>query len=296
MQTPIKPPSHAIESVAIVGAGRLGSALAAALNAAGVHVAGPLGREETAQADVALICVPDGEIGRASAAVRTSVRFVGHTSGATPIAALDCGTAAFGLHPLQTFAGGEGPAAFDGVGCAIAGASPDALAAARELAERLGMRPLKISDADRAAYHAAASVASNFLVTLQHAAEQLAAGAGLEPHEARTLLAPLVRSTVENWAARGPEAALTGPVARGDHATVERQRDAVDAVAPHLLPLFDELVEQTRTLAGSRTAVPACERSAPSPSCARRSRPSAPPATASASYPRWATSTTGTWR
>jgi len=256
MRTPTKSQGHAIESVAIVGAGRLGTALARALTSAGFDVVGPLGRDEPANADAVLLCVPDGEIAEAAQGSGIdSAGFVGHTSGATPLTALGGTAEPFGLHPLQTFAGGEGPEAFHGIGCAIAGTTPESLAVARELAERLGMLPIEISDSARAAYHAAASLASNFLVTLQHAAEQVAAGAGLEPREARALLAPLVRSTVDNWAERGPEAALTGPVARGDDATVERQRDAVESVAPHLLPLFDELVAHTRTLADGRTAV-----------------------------------------
>ena len=111
------------------------------------------------------------------------------------------------------------------------------------------MQPFEIEDPGRAAYHAAASIASNFLVTLEDAAERVAAGAGLDPADARELLAPLVRSTVENWAARGPERALTGPIARGDEATVANQRAAVAEAAPELLALFDELVERTRALA-----------------------------------------------
>ena len=118
------------------------------------------------------------------------------------------------------------------------------------MAWRLGMQPFAIADADRAAYHAAASIASNFLLALQATAEEVAGGAGLERSEARELLAPLVRSTVENWAAHGPERALTGPVARGDEVTVERQREAVAQVAPGSLPLFDALVARTRALAG----------------------------------------------
>ncbi len=168
-----------------------------------------------------LLCVPDSEIPAAAGAVAGTAPLVGHTSGATPLDALDpAGAQAFGLHPLQTFAGGEGAERFRGAGCAVAGRTGPALSAAIDLAERLGMRPLPIEDGQRAAYHAAASIASNFLVTLQAAAERVAGGAGLEPSEARALLAPLVRSTVENWASAGPERALTGPVARGDEATV----------------------------------------------------------------------------
>jgi predicted short-subunit dehydrogenase-like oxidoreductase (DUF2520 family) len=115
------------------------------------------------------------------------------------------------------------------------------------------MTPVEIADADRAAYHAAASIASNFLVTLEAAAETLAGSAGAS----RDILVPLVRATVENWAALGPEQALTGPIARGDDATVARQRDAVAERTPELLDLFDALAGATRDLAGQRTGVPA---------------------------------------
>jgi predicted short-subunit dehydrogenase-like oxidoreductase (DUF2520 family) len=111
------------------------------------------------------------------------------------------------------------------------------------------MTPFEIDDQGRAAYHASASVASNFLVTLQAAAETIAEGAGLQPSEARALLVPLLRRTVDNLAELGPERALTGPIARGDHATVASQRAAVEQVAPHLLELFDQLVRHTHSLA-----------------------------------------------
>ena len=234
--------------VSIVGAGRLGTALAGALRAAGLDVHGPTGRgEPVPRADAVLLCVPDGEIAEAAEAAGAAAPLIGHCSGATPIAGL--GQGAFGLHPLQTFAGGEGPERFRGAGCAVAGATADSLGAAASLARILGMRPFEIEDSGRAAYHAAASIASNFLVTLEDAAERVAVGAGLDPADARELLAPLVRSTVENWAVRGPEGALTGPIARGDEATVVSQREAVAEAAPELLALFDELAERTRALA-----------------------------------------------
>lgn len=236
--------------VGLVGAGRVGTALAAALRDAGVDVEGPVGRGEVpARCDAVVLCVPDAEIAAAAEVVTGAAPLVGHTSGATPLSALaHAGVDAFGLHPLQAFAHAGG--GFQGAGCAVAGSSPGALAFATALAERLGMTPFEIDDEGRAAYHAAASVASNFLVTLQAAAETIAAGAGLEPEQARALLAPLVRQTVENVAELGPERALTGPIARGDHATVEAQRAAVEEAAPQLLDLFDELVRRTRALAG----------------------------------------------
>ena len=235
----------------IVGKGRLGMALSAALRDAGYDVEGPAGRGEVPDADVILLCVPDAEITAAAETVAGRARLVGHTSGATSLAALRPaargGAHVFGFHPLQTFAGGTPD--LRGIGCAIAGSTPEALETARTIAEGLGMVPFELPDHKRDAYHAAASVASNFLVTLQAMAEEVARDAGLEPAQARRLLAPLVRTTVANWVALGPEAALTGPVARGDEHTVTAQRQAISAASPQLLPLFDALVERTRAIA-----------------------------------------------
>ena len=235
--------------VGIVGAGRVGTALARALPGAGVDVAGPAGRgERPSHCDAIVLCVPDAEIPAAAEVVTAAAPLVGHTSGATPLSALaHAGVPGFGLHPLQSFA--HPGVRFEGAGAAVAGTTQEALAFATELAERLGMTPFEIDDDGRSAYHAAASVASNFLVTLEAAAEAIAAGAGLAREDARRLLLPLVRQTVENVAELGPEAALTGPVARGDEATVEAQLAAVERAAPELLPLFDELVLRTGALA-----------------------------------------------
>jgi predicted short-subunit dehydrogenase-like oxidoreductase (DUF2520 family) len=230
--------------LAIVGAGRLGGALAAALRATGLELDGPLGRGASAGgAGAVLLCGPDGAIADAAAAVTPGVP-VGHCSGATGLDVLR-GHEAFAFHPLTTVAA-DGAPAFAGAGAAIAGSTPRALAVARGLAERLGMHATTVEDEDRAAYHAAASIAANFLVTLEGAAERLAGTAGVD----RALLAPLVRAAVENWARLGAADALTGPIARGDAVTVARQRAAIEERAPDLLPLFDALADATRALAG----------------------------------------------
>lgn len=230
-------------AITVIGPGRLGTALARALGAGP-----PQGRGfDAAGADLVLLCVPDGEIAAAAAAVTPAPgRLVGHCSGATTLAPL-APHEAFSLHPLMTVTGPD--ASFTGAGCAVAGSTPAALESACGLARRLGMRAVEIDDADRAAYHAAASIASNFLVTLESAAERLLGTAGAD----RDLLVPLVRATVANWAALGPEHALTGPIVRGDEATVARQRAAVAERTPQLLELFDALTQATRDLA----AVPA---------------------------------------
>lgn len=242
-----------VQSLGIVGRGRVGTALARAFRKAGLAVDGPAGRGEAPSGEVVLLCVPDAEIPAAAAAVARArgARLVGHASGASPLSVLEparrTGIELFGLHPLQTFSG-EAPARLAGARCAIAGSTPLATAAAAGLARRLGMEPLEVADEQRGSYHAAASIASNFLVTLEATAESVAAGAGWAREDARAMLVPLVRQTVENWASLGPERSLTGPVARGDERTVTCQRAAVAAVDPGSLALFDALVERTRSL------------------------------------------------
>jgi predicted short-subunit dehydrogenase-like oxidoreductase (DUF2520 family) len=231
---------------AIVGAGRLGRAMASGLREAGLTVEGPLGRgARCLDADVVVLCVPDGQIATAAATIerRADGPLVGHCSGALTLAPL-APHEAFSLHPLMTVPA-DGPSQLAGASAAIAGSTPRASEIGHRLALQLGLTPIDVTDEDRATYHAAASIASNFLVTIEAAAEQLAASAGVD----RQALVPLVRATVENWAAMGPDRALTGPIARGDEATVARQRDTVAERTPALLPLFDALAEATRALA-----------------------------------------------
>ena len=245
-------PHRVVTSIGIVGPGRVGRAAAIALRSAGYHVIGPSGRGEPIEpVSVILLCVPDREIAAAARAVRERADFVGHTSGATPVAAAGVD---FGLHPLRAFVGTEGADAFRGIGCAVAGTSPQALRVAEELVAAVGGEPFPLADAQRAGYHATASIASNFLVTLEAAAETMATASGFAASDMRRFLAPLVRGTVENWAEHGPRAALTGPIARGDELTVQRQRAAVAADAPQLLPLFDALCASTRALAATEPA------------------------------------------
>ena len=130
---------------------------------------------------------------------------------------------------------------FAGAGCAIDGTTPRALRTAEALAAALGMR----ADARRPTRTASpttrpASIASNFLVTLEGAAERLAATAGVD----RELLAPLVRAAVENWAGAAPSARSPARSPAATTTTVARQRAAVAERTPDLLPLFDALVER----------------------------------------------------
>jgi predicted short-subunit dehydrogenase-like oxidoreductase (DUF2520 family) len=243
-----------LPALAIVGSGRVGGSLARAAEDAGLTVAladrdqaGDASRESGA----ALLCVPDASIAEAAAAVAHAVpplRFVGHTSGATGLDALapaaEAGAATFSLHPLQTVP--DAATEFTGSPCAISGSGAEALELARTLAEALGMRAFEVPEDRRAAYHAAASMASNFLVALEESAAELLAAAGID--DARELLAPLVLRSAANWAERGGEA-LTGPIARGDEATVERHLEALRRFAPELVETYEALAARTRELA-----------------------------------------------
>ena len=230
----------------IVGRGRMGEALAGALGEAGVPVRGPLGRgADGAGAAIVLLCVPEREIVSASAALERGA-LVGHVSASASLDLL-APHERFALHPLLSVLGAG--ARFAGAACAVDGSSVRSLAVARALADRLGMHARVIRDADRALYHAAASAASNFLVTIEGMAERLATRAGFD----RDALVPLVRATVDNWAARGAREALTGPIVRGDAETIRRQRDAVADATPELLPLWDALTVGTRELARTTT-------------------------------------------
>ena len=233
-----------VARLTVVGGGRLGSAIAPALRSAGISVIGPLRRGEPVDADaeVVLLCVGDAAIESVAATIAPGA-LVGHFSGATGLDVLGH-RESFSLHPLLSVTDGV-PTRFAGAGCAVAGSTPRARATATALARALDMRPVEVADADRVAYHAAASIAANFLVCLEGVAERLAATAGVE----RDLLVPLVTGAVDNWSRLGARRALTGPIARGDEAVVSAQRAAVAERTPELLALFDAMVDLTRALA-----------------------------------------------
>lgn len=223
----------------------MGAALVEALRAAGIEAQGPAGRGATGEGSaVVLLAVPDSAIGDAAARIAPG-RLVGHLSGATALAPL-APHEAFSIHPLMTVTAAG--ADFSDVPAALAGSTDRALRTAQALADALGLRGFPVADDDRAAYHAAATIASNYLVALEGVAEELAATAGVD----RSALVPLVRAAVENWAAHGARTALTGPIARGDEETVRRQRAAVEARLPEGLAVFDALADATRRLAASR--------------------------------------------
>ena len=216
-----------IESVDVIGAGRVGSAMAARLTERGVEL--------RPDAGLVLLCVPDSAIAEVARGIEPGP-WVAHVSGATPLAALDPHERRFSLHPLQTFTRSRGAEQLDGACAAVTADSGEGRALGFELAELLGLRPFELADASRRLYHAGAAIASNYLVTLQRAASRLFERAGAPPEA----LVPLMTRTIEN----GFE--LTGPIARGDRATVDAHVAAIHAAAPELEPAYLALAEATR--------------------------------------------------
>ncbi len=257
-----------LERFALVGPGRAGTALALGLVARGATPVAVAGRTPVSEstlraaaalgaravpveeagrdADLVLVATPDADIGTTAGRVAPSLRpgaLVVHLSGARTLHVLDAvvrdrpDVAVGSLHPLQSLPDGPlGCARLPGSWCAVEG--PPTV---ERLARTLGMRPFRVDPSARVRYHAAACHASNHVVALLGQVERLAAEAGI-PLEA---FLPLVRSTLDNVAELGPDRALTGPIARGDAATVaahlealpESERDAYRALAAAALRL-----------------------------------------------------------
>ena len=217
-----------VERIQIVGFGRVGSALAARL---GDRMTGD-------EPDLVLLCVPDRAIADVARTIEPGP-WVAHTSGATPLSALDPHERRFGLHPLQTFTRARGPEQLDGAYAAVTAESDDARDVGFWLARELGLEAFALDDSERALYHAGAVVASNFLVTLHRAAADLAQAAGAPPEA----LVPLMHRVIEN------DFELTGPIERGDWETVEAHLATIRDRRPRLEPLYRALADATAEVA-----------------------------------------------
>jgi len=219
-----------IGTVNVIGSGRVGSAVSARLAERGLSL-------DAGTPDLVLLCVPDRVIAEVAGAIKPGP-WIAHVSGATPLAALAPHDRRFSVHPLQTFTLRRGPEQFDGAWAAVTGESDEARVTATWLAETLGLQPFHLSDENRAAYHAGAAIASNYLVTLRHAAGALLTAAGAPPEA----LDPLMTRTIENGFA------LTGPIERGDWETVGRHVVAIQAECPELEALYRVLADATVAL------------------------------------------------
>ncbi len=222
-----------IRSACVVGAGRVGTAIAARL---GESLPTRLtGRElDLGDAELVLLCVPDRAIAEVATAIPPGP-WVAHTSGACTLHALAPHRRRFSLHPLQTFTLDRGPEQLDGAWAAMTAENPRAMKMANRLAEALGLEPFPLDDSVRPLYHAGATVAAGFLATLHEIASDLMRLAGAPPEA----LEPLMRRTMENGFA------ATGPHVRGDWATVERHLDAIGEARPEYEPVYRALSEAT---------------------------------------------------
>jgi len=222
-----------VQTIRIIGSGRVGSALAARLRERG---RGPT----EGDAELVLLCVPD----RAIAEVAQSLEpgpWIAHTSGATPLAALHPHERRFGLHPLQTFTRARGPEQLDGAYAAVTAEADEARELGFWLARELELQPFALSDSERVLCHPGAVAASHFLVPLHRSAADLAEAAGAPPEA----LVPLMRRVIEN------DFELTGPIERGDWETVEAHLNVIRERRPELEPLYRSLADATKALVAS---------------------------------------------
>jgi predicted short-subunit dehydrogenase-like oxidoreductase (DUF2520 family) len=210
-----------INSVNVIGAGRVGSAVKTRLAERGV--------EERPDADVILLCVPDRAIPSTVRCQTPDVsQWVAHTSGATPLSALEPYKRRFGLHPLRSFTLARGPEQLDGTPAAITAETNEAREVGFELARLLGLEPFPLAEEDRALYHAGAAIASNYLVSLHRAATEIFREVGAPEAGIRSLMQSVIDNGFE----------LTGPIERGDWETVDRHLDALRRRKPELEPLY----------------------------------------------------------
>lgn len=272
------PAGPILPAVVVVGFGRLGCAVAAALAASGSRIERFPGTEVDRRPELAaeavarsgdgavlLLAVCDDAVGPLAERLAGTLRAappgsaVLHLSGALGLEALSPlarrGLAPGSCHPLQTFTGVEEDAArFRGAAFAVDGEG-EGRSAAEALACALGGRPLRVPREGRALYHLAASLSANGLTALVAAGRDALVAAGLDGPTALAALAPLLRSALEEALERGPEAALTGPAARGDEATLARHRSALLRWDATRAGLFEALLREQRRLAagiGSR--------------------------------------------
>lgn len=268
-----------LTNVTIVGAGAVGAALARRLVAVGGTVAAVLSRTkararrlaEQVDAPVAsseladlppssrlvVCCVPDGAIGAVASELSDVLHdwdacVAAHTSGALTARVLaplaEQGAAPLSFHPMQTFTSESPPAVFQDIVVGLEGAD-EAIAVGKRLALLLGSRPLVLSAEAKGRYHLAASMTSNFLVTVVAAANELLSSAGIPDEEHMAVLRPLVEQTWKNLLREGPADALTGPILRGDDGTVEQHVKVLEGDLPRLVPLYTALAVETVRLA-----------------------------------------------
>jgi predicted short-subunit dehydrogenase-like oxidoreductase (DUF2520 family) len=262
--------------IGFIGAGRVGTTLGAAFARAGWPVGavasrsadrrdeferlvpGAVGVERPADlldlVDIVFVTVPDDAIAGVAAGLRLySGQAIVHTSGLLPSTVLEpalaAGCAAASFHPLVAFADrARALAALTGASVALEG-DDRLVGVLGALAEAIGARPVRVETAGKAAYHVAAVLAAGGTIGLLGIIAQAARGAGLDEAGALAVYAPLIRQALANAEALGVDAALTGPIARGDVGTVERHLDVLGRVAPSAIEAYVSLARAQLVIA-----------------------------------------------
>lgn len=263
--------------VAVIGAGRVGTAIAVMLERAGHQIVGISGRAETrgraiaylpstpflepadaaVEAELVVIGTPDdvieptAEVLAEAAAVGPGT-WVSHLSGALGLDALrrarEADARILAIHPLQTFPDVDSALErLPGCSIAVTAEGDEGYLLGERLAEDVHGVPFRLADELRPLYHTAAVFASNYLVTASAIAESLFIAAGL-PDPARAM-APLQRASLEHVERLGPAGALTGPAVRGDVGTIRRNLEALERHAPGLVPSYIAMARATLDLA-----------------------------------------------
>jgi predicted short-subunit dehydrogenase-like oxidoreductase (DUF2520 family) len=212
------------------------------------------------EVEVVFLTVPDDALPRLAGSLRLySGQALVHTSGALGPEVLEpamaAGTEAGTFHPLVAFADVEAAlAALPGSTVAIEG-EPALASLLADLAEAIGAVPVRLAPGSKAAYHAAAVLSAGGLVALLDAIARLGAVAGLDEGTALGLYGRLIDQTLSNARRLGIDAALTGPVARGDAGTLELHLGALEAHAPDVVPLYRAAAERELRIAEERGSI-----------------------------------------
>ncbi|MCX6640012.1 MAG: DUF2520 domain-containing protein [bacterium] len=257
--------------VGIIGLGAVGTTLARALARAGLRIRALIDQKNRialalrdelhldecavdlnqlgGELSCLIISVPDDQLQQVDRSVariahRIQLSLCVHTAGALSGVVLEkiaaCGIPVGSLHPLQTFTKNSGAVLLDGVYFAIE-ADPPGAAELGNLVKKLGGIPVLLEPGAKVYYHAAAVFASNFLPILLRSAVELTGAAGITEKQARKMLEPLMRKSLENCFQLGEASALTGPVVRGDLKTINLHLAALDRFNPHLADLYRKL-------------------------------------------------------